>query len=71
MIAEEVDVSPAMIRNHINWLEERGVIQGYYTDIDYEKAEGKLMNIFLCNAPTDPRDVIPRILQISDVVIFI
>lgn len=68
MIAEEVDVSAATIRNRIDQLEERGIIQGYHADIDYEAAEGKLMNIFLCNAPTGVDDVVPRVLQVSGVV---
>ncbi|ADJ15553.1 Lrp/AsnC family transcriptional regulator [Halalkalicoccus jeotgali] len=68
MIAEEVDVSAATIRNRIGQLEERGVIQGYHADIDYETAEGKLMNIFLCNAPTSLDDVVARVLQVPGVV---
>ncbi|MDL5363627.1 Lrp/AsnC family transcriptional regulator [Halalkalicoccus sp. NIPERK01] len=68
MIAQEVDVSAATIRNRIDQLEERGVIQGYHADIDYEVAEGKLMNIFLCNAPTGVDDVVARTLQVPGVV---
>ncbi|KYH24842.1 HTH-type transcriptional regulator Ptr1 [Halalkalicoccus paucihalophilus] len=68
MIAEEVDVSAATIRNRIDQLEEKGVIQGYHADIDYEIADGKLMNIFLCNAPTNVDDIVARVLQVPGVV---
>ncbi|KYH25776.1 HTH-type transcriptional regulator LrpA1 [Halalkalicoccus paucihalophilus] len=68
MIAEEVDVSAATIRNRIDQLEDRGIIQGYHAEIDYEIAEGRLMNIFLCNASTDADDVVARVLQVPGVV---
>lgn len=68
MIAQEVDVSAATIRNRIEQLENQGVIQGYHADINYETAEGKLMNIFLCNAPTDVDDIVARVLQVPGVV---
>lgn len=68
MIAQEVDVSAATIRNRIDQLEDRGIIQGYHAEIDYEVAEGKLMNVFLCNAPTGIDDIVPRVLQVPGVV---
>lgn len=51
-IAADFDVSAATIRNRIDQLEERGVIQGYHANIDYEKTGGKLTYLFICN--TDP-----------------
>lgn len=51
-MAADFDVSAATIRNRINQLEERGIIQGYHANIDYEKTGGKLTYLFICN--TDP-----------------
>ncbi|WP_255171011.1 Lrp/AsnC family transcriptional regulator [Natrononativus amylolyticus] len=50
-IAEDVSVSGATIRNRIAQLEEHGVIEGYHATIDFEHADGSLMNLFLCHAP--------------------
>ncbi|SDQ32109.1 Lrp/AsnC family transcriptional regulator [Natronobacterium texcoconense] len=50
-IAEEVSVSGATIRNRIAQLEEHGVIEGYHATVDFEHAEGALMNLFLCHVP--------------------
>ena len=55
-IAEAVDVSPATIRNRINRLEEAGVITGYHAQIDFEAADGRLTNLYLCNAPVAERE---------------
>lgn len=51
-IAGDFDVSAATIRNRVNQLEERGIIQGYHAAIDYGKTDGKLTYLFICN--TDP-----------------
>ena len=50
-IAEEVSVSGATIRNRIAQLEEHGIIEGYHATVDFEGADGSLMNLFLCHAP--------------------
>jgi len=55
-IAEAVDVSPATIRNRIDRLEDRGVITGYHATIDFEAADGRLTNLYLCNAPVAERE---------------
>lgn len=49
MIAEEVSVSDATIRNRISNLEEQGIIDGYHATIDFERADGSLTNLFICN----------------------
>lgn len=68
-IAEEVDVSAATIRNRIHQLEERGVIQGYHADVDYERAEGQITNLFMCNAPVSQRESLAQqVRAISGVV---
>jgi len=51
MIAEEVDVTPATIRNRVRQLEDSGIIQGYHADIDYERIGGKITTQFTCTAP--------------------
>ncbi|AGB37589.1 Lrp/AsnC family transcriptional regulator [Natronococcus occultus] len=68
-IAEEVDVSPPTVRNRIRRLEEAGVIEGYHAQIDYEKLDGRLTNLFLCTAvATDRKRFAQRILDITGVV---
>lgn len=52
MIADEVNVSPATIRNRIDQLEEHGIIQGYPASIDLERAGDKLTYLYICTAPT-------------------
>lgn len=50
-IAEAVNVSGATIRNRIARLEEHGVVTGYHAAVDFELADGRLRNLFLCNVP--------------------
>ncbi len=58
MIAEEVDVTPATVRNRINRLEEHGIIRGYHTDINYELSNGKVTTQFTCTAPVGKRSAL-------------
>ena len=68
-IAEEVDVSAATIRNRISQLEERGIIRGYHADVDYEHAEGRITNLFMCNSPVPQRESLAQqVRAISGVV---
>ncbi|ATW89232.1 DNA-binding Lrp family transcriptional regulator [Halohasta litchfieldiae] len=55
-IATAVDVSPATIRNRISQLEEAGVITGYHAQVDFEAADGRLTNLYFCNAPVAERE---------------
>lgn len=55
-IATAVDVSPATIRNRIDRLEDAGVITGYHATVDFEAADGRLTNLYLCNAPVAERE---------------
>ncbi|WP_436910831.1 winged helix-turn-helix transcriptional regulator [Halosimplex marinum] len=57
-IAEEVDVTPATVRNRIRQLEEAGIIRGYHADIDYEATDGKMTTQFTCTAPVGERSAI-------------
>ncbi len=50
-IAEKVNVSPATVRNRIANLEDHDIITGYHADVDFERADGRLTNLFLCNVP--------------------
>ncbi|WP_135304346.1 Lrp/AsnC family transcriptional regulator [Haloarcula amylovorans] len=74
-IAEEVDVTPATIRNRIRQLEEAGVVRGYHAQIDYETIDGRLTMQFTCNAPVDTqsdlaRDIgrIPGVVRVSELM---
>jgi len=60
LIAEEVDVSPGTIRNRIDKLEAVGVLSGYHAEVDYERAEGLLTNLYVCAAPAADRERIAR-----------
>ncbi|TYT62054.1 Lrp/AsnC family transcriptional regulator [Natrialba swarupiae] len=55
-IAEKVEVSNSTIRNRIERLEGRGIIEGYYPKIDYEQANYPLHVLFVCSAPADERE---------------
>jgi DNA-binding Lrp family transcriptional regulator len=75
MVAEEVDVTPATIRNRINRLEEHGIIRGYHADIDYEKSNGKVTTQFTCTAPVSKRSALanealstPGVIQVRELL---
>ncbi|MFC6726082.1 Lrp/AsnC family transcriptional regulator, partial [Halobium palmae] len=59
-IAEQVNVSPGTIRNRIGQLEERGIIRGYTAGVDFERADGHLVNLYVCNAPVSDRKSLAR-----------
>ena len=54
-IAEEMDVTPATIRNRIKQLEEEGILQGYRADIDYKSIESYVTYQFRCTASIPDR----------------
>lgn len=64
-IADEVNVSPATIRNRIHQLEDEGILEGYHAQIDYERVEGRLTNLFVCTVPVAERDRLAQ--QVLDV----
>lgn len=69
MIAEEVNVSAGTIRNRINQLEDRGIIEGYHAAIDYERADGSLMNLLVCDTSVPDREKLAKqVLRIPGVV---
>lgn len=68
-ITEGLDVSAATIRNRIKQLEARGVIRGYHANVDYEKTDGKLTYLFICNSDPPRREYFAReALEISGVI---
>ncbi len=60
MIADEMDVSPGTIRNRINQLEDAGIINGYHAEIDFERCEGRMTNLFICNTAASERENLAR-----------
>lgn len=68
-IAEEVNVSAGTVRNRIKRLEQHGIIRGYPAHIDYERAEGFLTGLYICNVRVSDRDQLAaRVLDIPGVV---
>ncbi len=68
-VAADLDVSAATIRNRINRLEDRGVIQGYHANIDYERTGGKLTYLFICSTDTPHREIFAKnALEVTGVV---
>jgi DNA-binding Lrp family transcriptional regulator len=68
-VAEAVDVSAATIRNRITQLEQNNIIRGYHADIDFERCEGRLTNLFVCDAPVgDREDLARQVLTVPGVV---
>ncbi|PCR90422.1 Lrp/AsnC family transcriptional regulator [Natrinema ejinorense] len=68
-IAAEVDVSPPTVRNRIRRLEEDGVIQGYHAHVNYERADGRLTNLFICTtSATDRQELAQRVLDVPGVI---
>ena len=59
-IADLVNVSGATVRNRIQKLEEQDVIRGYPVQIDFERAGGKLTNLYRCNAPVPERGALAQ-----------
>lgn len=69
MIASEVGVTPATIRNRIKQLEEAGIIRGYHATIDFEQADKLLTCVYICTAPVDDRHAMAQAVRdISGVV---
>lgn len=66
---DRLPVSDTTIRNRIEKLEERGIIEGYVPLIDYEKAGFPLRVKFACTAPVQERSSLAEeALQLSHVV---
>lgn len=59
-IADEIGVSPGTVRSRIAALEERGIIDGYHAHVDFERTEGRLTTLFMCNVPFAERETVAR-----------
>ncbi|MFC6716876.1 winged helix-turn-helix transcriptional regulator [Natrialbaceae archaeon GCM10025810] len=59
-IAEAVGVSPGTVRNHVEALEEAGVIKGYHAHVDFERTDGRLTTLFMCSVPFAERKTAAR-----------
>lgn len=55
-VAEQLDISASTVRSRLGKLEERGIIRGYYVDIDYDAAGYPLYTKIVCTAPVAKRD---------------
>lgn len=68
-IAEEVDLSPPTVRNRIRRLEENGVITGHHANVNYERANSRLTNLFVCTtSATKRQELAHRVLEVPGVV---
>ncbi|KXB05824.1 AsnC family transcriptional regulator [candidate division MSBL1 archaeon SCGC-AAA382C18] len=68
-IAEEMNVSPGTVRNRVRQLEEKNIIKGYHSNIDYERLGNKLTNLFKCSFSVQNREETARkALQIPGVI---
>lgn len=68
-IAEEVGVSPGTVRNRIKQMEEKGIINNYLTDVDYEKIGKRIVYIFECSSTAKDRSVLAKkALRVSGVI---
>jgi DNA-binding Lrp family transcriptional regulator len=59
-IAESLDVSARTVRNHIDRLEKRGIIEGYDVSVNYEAAGYQLHTLIVCTAPVPQREELTR-----------
>lgn len=68
-IAEQVNVSAGTVRNRIKQLEQHGILRGYPAHIDYERADGLLTGLYICNVRVSDRDQLAtQVLEIPGVV---
>jgi len=75
MIADELNVSDNTVRNRIRKLEERGVIEGYSIQINYDHADIPHYYLFICTSRVSDRERlatkaedIPGILEVMTVM---
>lgn len=57
-ISEGVSVSASTVSKRISKLEDCGVIKGYHTEIDYERAGFPLRVLFICTASITEREAL-------------
>lgn len=59
-VAEQLDISASTVRSRLGKLEERGIIRGYFVDIDYDAAGYPLYTKIVCTAPVAKRDELAK-----------
>ncbi|MFB6126554.1 MAG: TrkA C-terminal domain-containing protein [Halolamina sp.] len=68
-VADEMDVTPATIRNRIEQLQDQGILRGYLADVDYKAIEEHVTYQFRCTAPiTDRKRFAQSALEIPGVI---
>ncbi|WP_224332682.1 Lrp/AsnC family transcriptional regulator [Haloprofundus halobius] len=68
-IAETVNVSANTVRNRIDRLESRGVIEGYSVDVDFNKTHSQHYYQFVCTTPVSDREErVEEILSIDGIL---
>lgn len=68
-ISERVSVSASTVGKRIARLEERGIVKGHRSEIDYEAAGFPLRVLFVCTAPIAEREtLVERTLEIDGVI---
>lgn len=67
-MGEKLDVAASTVRNRMVQMEERGIIEGYQPNLDYEKAGFQLHILFTCTAPHEPEHFAEDILDQEGVV---
>lgn len=59
-IADDVNVSPATVRNRLAQLEDHGIVRGYSAEIDFERVNGRLTNLYICTVPVAEREALAQ-----------
>jgi DNA-binding Lrp family transcriptional regulator len=68
-IADSVGVSASTVRNRITRLENKGVVEGYVPQINYEIAGFPLKLLFICSVDPDTRsEVAEDVLEVQGVI---
>jgi len=68
-IAEAVNVTANTVRNRVNRLEDRGIIDGYVPLIDYEQADFQIKAVMVYTAPIpDRRNLAENALTVDGVI---
>lgn len=68
-MAKNLPVSEGTVRNRIEQMEERGIIEGYVPTIDYEAAGFPLEVVFTCTVPVSQQSKIADdILEIHGII---
>lgn len=68
-ISDRVGVSASTVGNRIAALEERGIVTGYRTELDYGALELPLRVLFVCTAPiTDRARMVEGVIDLPSVV---